>query len=61
MKLKCSANHRIDTRQISMSGSMGKKPGDKCGIILTYDRMTGTKYCQRRLKINCTHTIRSNE
>lgn len=50
MKLKCSAGHKINTKKVSLSGSMHKKPGDKCGQLISYDIMSGSKYCQCRLK-----------
>lgn len=50
MILICSAGHITDTRWVSVTGSMYKKPGDKCGQLISYDRMDGGKYCQRRLR-----------
>ncbi len=50
MILRCSAGHQIDTESLRLDGRQYKKPGDKCGEIVSYDRVDGTVYCQRRLK-----------
>ncbi len=47
MMLFCSAGHRVDT---SHPLSKGRKPGERCGCELSYDRMSGTVHCRRILK-----------
>lgn len=52
MILKCSADHTTDTSRSSLSGPdpMFKQPGDRCGQLIAYDVLLGSKYCQRMLK-----------
>ncbi len=47
MILICKRGHKFDT-EIFVHNT--KKEGDKCGMVLTYDRLTGSTYCQCTLK-----------
>lgn len=51
MILVCSAGHTTDTESPYLGNHQFKKPGDKCGKLIRYDVMQGSKYCQRRLKL----------
>lgn len=61
MILKCSAGHIINTEEISLSGSMHKRVGDKCGMLIRVDRLAGNEYCQRRLKEVKSHCLLDNK
>lgn len=52
MILKCSAGHITDTSKSSLSGPdpKFKKPGDRCGQLISYNVMQGSTFCQRILK-----------
>jgi hypothetical protein len=51
MKLQCSAGHQWDSEKASDRWWKGdKNPGDRCGMELAYDRMSGTRRCARTLK-----------
>jgi len=51
MKLKCSAGHRWDCDKASDRWWKGiKKPGDRCGMVVSYDRIGGTVRCRRVLR-----------
>lgn len=51
MKLECSAGHQWDDAKASDRWWKGdKKPGDRCGCVLSFDRMSGTRRCSRTLK-----------
>lgn len=50
MKLQCPAGHKWDDAKASDRWWKGdKKPGDRCGEELSYDRMSGTRRCRRVL------------
>ncbi len=51
MKLKCSADHEYDDEKIMDMLTRGqKKAGDRCRMLLAYDRIGGASYCQRKLR-----------
>lgn len=60
MKLICSAGHEMDTSKLSLAPgwSSYKKPGDKCGQLISYDVMDGSEYCQRRLRLSEKITVK---
>ena len=47
MILICSAGHEWNSE--TSRWQRGKRRGGKCSALLTYDRMSGSTYCQRRL------------
>ncbi len=47
MILICSAGHRVDTRH---PFEHDRKPGDRCGMELSYDRIHGLTRCRRVLR-----------
>ena len=49
MILICSAGHEWNPEENLWHRN--KKVGGKCIALLTYDRMSGSTYCQRRLKL----------
>ncbi len=46
MILVCSAGHRWDTELPFQQ----RKPGERCRMELSYDRMSGSTYCRRVLR-----------
>lgn len=52
MKLRCSAGHEWNSEKVSDQWWKGpKKPGDRCGEELRYDRLAGgTTRCRRVLR-----------
>ena len=50
MKLICSAGHEYDDKNISHVWWRGQRSeGGKCPECMSYDRMFGTKKCNRKL------------
>lgn len=52
MILRCSKGHTIDTESFNdiFYGRSFKKPGGRCSMLISYDRMCGSVYCRRVLK-----------
>lgn len=51
MKLECSAGHQWDGAKAYDRWWKGdKKPGDRCGEELHYDRVGGLRRCRRVLR-----------
>lgn len=51
MKIECSAGHKYDISTLAGRMQCGdRKPGQRCGMVLTYDRMYGSTYCRRILR-----------
>jgi hypothetical protein len=51
VKLQCSAGHKWDSEKVSDQWWKGpKKPGDRCGEELRYDRVGGLIRCRRVLR-----------
>ncbi len=48
MKIQCSRGHEFDTKKISTLGQ--PREGDRCPMELSYDRMSGSRYCGRILR-----------
>lgn len=54
MIIECSNGHRFDISTFEGRMQCGdKRPGDRCGVCTSYDRMSGSKYCGRVLKQIC--------
>jgi hypothetical protein len=51
MILACSAGHEWETDHIQTRMNHGDlKPRDRCPMLMSYDRMSGSTYCRRILK-----------
>ena len=48
MLLICTRGHKFDTSKNIWH--RGLKPGDKCPMLLSYDRVGGSSYCGRVLR-----------
>lgn len=51
MILICSAGHEWNPEGNLWHRDLGRKVGGKCSALLSYDRMSGSTYCQRRLNL----------
>lgn len=50
-KIACSRGHSYDLNTSrGVWESKGKRAGDRCPMVMSYDRMFGNCYCQRILK-----------
>lgn len=59
MILVCSAGHELNTKTKTFqlrNRWRDKKKGDKCRVLIRYDRMHGSSYCERRLKVKDDET-----
>ncbi len=45
--LICSANHKVD---LLHPFNWHKKAGDRCNALISYDIMSGARYCRRILR-----------
>lgn len=51
MKISCSRGHIYDLDTFRGKwDAAGKTAGCRCGMVMSYDRMTGSTYCGRILK-----------
>jgi hypothetical protein len=53
MILVCSAKHEFNTEDMGHRveyGDYAMRVGGRCPMVMSYDRMSGTKYCRRILK-----------
>ena len=55
MILECSAGHKFDT---SHPYYRHLRIGDRCPMELSYDRLTGSKYCRRKLREALQSTLK---
>ncbi len=53
MLLRCSAGHIVDTNDVGHRITYGDNRmvvGGRCPMVMSYDRMEGTRYCRRILR-----------
>lgn len=51
MIIECSNGHRFDLSNLAGRAQCGdRRPGDRCGVCVEYDRISGSTYCRRVLK-----------